>query len=168
MSDVIEPSAPIYEINATRLDGSQEQLMIYRGEVMLVANVASQCGRTPQYADLQDLYARYSSRGFTVLGFPCNQFGDEEPGSSDEISDFCRMSYGVTFPMFSKVEVNGPGRHPLYEQLAVAAYDDGPAADIEWNFEKFLIDRNGSVARRFRYTMVPSDPTIVDALEGLL
>jgi glutathione peroxidase len=168
MSDSTDREAPIYEIDAPRLDGSQDRLGNYRGDVLLVVNVASLCGRTRQYADLQDLYARYSPRGFTVLGFPCNQFGDEEPGSPEEISEFCRTSYGVTFPMFSKVDVNGPRRHALYDVLAAASYDDGAPDDIAWNFEKFLIDRSGAVVRRFRYTTVPSDPTIVDAIEGLL
>lgn len=158
----------IYNIAATRLDGTEDHMANYRGEVLLVVNVASKCGRTPQYADLQELHSRYSSRGFSVLGFPCNQFGDEEPGSSDEIAQFCERTYGVTFPMFSKIEVNGPGRHLLYTVLAATPYDDAPPGDIAWNFEKFLVDRSGMAVRRFDYRMVPSDPTIVGAIEAAL
>jgi glutathione peroxidase len=163
-----EDEAPIYEIAATRLDGTPEVLANYRDEVLLVVNVASLCGRTPQYAELQDLYGRYRDRGFTVLGFPCNQFGDEEPGSAEEISQFCSTTYGVTFPMFSKVEVNGPARHPLYDLLTTVPFDDGPADEIAWNFEKFLVGRSGSIARRFHYTTVPSDPSIIAAIEAAL
>jgi glutathione peroxidase len=169
MTDIAaDPDAPIYDIAARRLDGTAERLAKYRNEVLLVVNVASLCGRTPQYAELQDLYGQYSDRGFAVLGFPCNQFGDEEPGSAEEISQFCQATYGVTFPMFSKIEVNGPGRHHLYDLLTTTAYDDGPSADIAWNFEKFLIGRTGRILRRFHYTTIPSDPIIVSAIEDAL
>ena len=166
--DVEHAEAPIYQISVPRLDGSEDHLRNYRGKVLLVVNVASLCGRTPQYADLQDVHSRYASRGLVVLGFPCNQFGDEEPGSAAEISEFCRTTYGVTFPMFTKIDVNGPGRHALYRLLTATPYDDAPPADVKWNFEKFLITRDGTVARRFHYTMVPSDPVIVDAVEAAL
>jgi glutathione peroxidase len=161
-----EPS--VYDLELTRLNGEPDNLGTYRGKVLLVVNVASRCGRTPQYAELQDLYSRHMEDGLTVLGFPCNQFGDEEPGSADEIADFCQVNYGISFPMFGKVEVNGPNRHALYATLAKAHDDEGSAGDIAWNFEKFLITREGIVARRFRHTMVPSDPIIVSAIESLL
>jgi glutathione peroxidase len=166
--DLSTTKPSIYDLQLTRLNGELDSLDTYRGKVLLVVNVASLCGRTPQYAKLQDLYTRHAHDGLTVLGFPCNQFGDEEPGSADEIADFCQTNYGVSFPMFAKVEVNGPSRHALYATLARAYDDEGSAGDIAWNFEKFLIARDGLVARRFRHTMVPSDPTIVSAIEALL
>jgi glutathione peroxidase len=167
-TDIRHDEAPIYGIAATRLDGTEDHLANYRNQVLLIVNVASLCGRTPQYEDLQRLYTQYSTRGFAVLGFPCNQFGEEEPGGAQEISQFCATTYGVTFPMFGKINVNGASRHPLYRLLAATPYDDTPPADIGWNFEKFLVGRDGSVIRRFRYTLVPSDPMIVKAIEEAL
>lgn len=161
-------AAAIHQITATRLNGAPDSLAAYEGRVLLIVNVASLCGRTPQYAGLQHLYDTYEPRQFSVLGFPCNQFGDEEPGSAEEIAAFCRTSYGVTFPMFSKIDVNGPKRHPLYKLLTAQPYDDGPPGDIAWNFEKFLIGRDGTIQRRFRYTVPPSAPEVVAALEAAL
>jgi glutathione peroxidase len=157
-----------YDIALTRLNGEHDRMANYRGDVLLIVNVASKCGRTPQYADLQKLQTRYSGQGFCVLGFPCNQFGDEEPGGPDEIQQFCTVNYGVTFPMFAKIDVNGVNRHPLYALLTQTPFEDGPQADITWNFEKFLVSRDGKSIRRFRYTMIPSDAAIVSAIEAAL
>jgi glutathione peroxidase len=130
-------------------------------------NVASKCGLTPQYAELQALHDKYADRGFSVLGFPCNQFGAQEPGSAEEIREFCSTSYGVTFPMFEKLNVNGPNRHPLYTQLTSVADANGEAGDVQWNFEKFLVTSDGAV-RRFRPKTKPSDPALTQAIEAAL
>lgn len=167
-ADPTPGAAATYAIEVRRLNGAQDHMANYRGDLLLIVNVASQCGRTPQYADLQGLHSRYAPCGFAVLGFPCNQFGAEEPGCPDEILKFCTVNYGITFPMFSKIEVNGPGRHPLDALLARAPFDDEPAGDIAWNFEKFLVGRHGDVRRRFHYTTEPSDAAIVGAIEGAL
>ena len=127
----------IYDLDVSALDGSPLDLGEFRGKALLVVNVASQCGLTPQYTALEELHERYRDRGFSVLGVPCNQFGAQEPGSAEEISTFCSDTYGVTFPMTEKLDVNGAGRHPLYAELTATPYADGPAGDIEWNFEKF-------------------------------
>jgi glutathione peroxidase len=156
----------IFQLPIRRLDGSESNLEEYKGRVLLAVNVASKCGRTPQYHGLQLLYQRYRARGFAVLGFPCNQFNDEEPGTPDEIAEFCRMNYGVTFPLFQKIDVNGAHRHPIYEILTAHPFDDGPAGDVEWNFEKFLITTRGEVSRRFRYTTEPLDPLVVSAIDS--
>jgi glutathione peroxidase len=158
----------IYDIPLTRLTGEHDDMGNYRGKVLVVVNVASKCGRTPQYAALQELFERHAKDGFAVLGFPCNQFGDEEPGSAEEIAAFCQTNYSVTFPMFAKTEVNGPGRHPLFSVLSRRTDDDGEAGDIRWNFEKFLIARDGTVSRRFRHTVTPDEPYVVEAIEALL
>ena len=138
------------------------------GRAALVVNVASQCGLTPQYAALEKLHERYSEKGFTVIGVPCNQFGHQEPGTSEQIATYCSTTYGVTFPMTEKVNVNEAGRHPIYRDLVQHPYDDGVVGDIEWNFEKFLLARDGTVVRRFRPDTEPDDPTIVDAVESVL
>jgi len=135
---------------------------------MLVVNVASQCGLTPQYAGLQRLHDRFAERGFTVVGFPCNQFGEQEPGTAEEIGQFCSVNYGVTFPMFAKIDVNGPGRHALYSELTQAADAEGKAGDIQWNFEKFLLAADGKVLARFRPLTEPEAPEVVDAIEAAL
>jgi glutathione peroxidase len=158
----------IYEAEVGALDGSPAELADYQGKALLIVNVASQCGLTPQYSGLQELHEEYADRGFAVLGFPCNQFGAQEPGTSDEIAAFCETNYGVTFPMFSKIEVNGDGRHALYEQLTVFADDEGEAGDIQWNFEKFLVSADGEVVRRFRPLTAPDDPALVNAIEDQL
>jgi glutathione peroxidase len=167
-TDQALPAGPLFDIPLTRLNGEPDSMANYRGNVLLVVNVASKCGRTPQYAALQQLFERYQDQGFTVLGFPCNQFGDEEPGSAEEIAVFCQQNYGVTFPMFAKLEVNGPARHPVYEILASRADDSGEAGDIAWNFEKFVIGRDGTSIRRFRHTITPDEPEVVAAIEGML
>ena len=158
----------IYDADVEALDGSPAELADYQGKALLIVNVASQCGLTPQYSGLQALHEEYADRGFAVLGFPCNQFGAQEPGTADEIATFCETNYGVTFPMFSKIEVNGDGRHALYEQLTVYADDEGESGDIQWNFEKFLVSADGEVVRRFRPLTTPEDPALVSAIEEQL
>ena len=158
----------IYEIELPRLDGRPARLSEYEGKVVLAVNVASRCGFTPQYAGLQALNERYSDRGFVVLGFPCNQFFNQEPGSAEKIQEFCSMNYGVTFPLFAKLDVKGPNQHPLYTILSENADDTGKAGNVKWNFEKFRVGRDGRVMRRFRSKVVPEDPQLVEAIESLL
>ena len=138
------------------------------GKPALVVNVASRCGLTPQYTALEALHEELSGRGFTVLGFPCNQFGGQEPGTAEEIAEFCSATYGVTFPMAGKIDVNGPDRHPVYGELAGQPDADGEAGDIQWNFEKFLVDGSGKVVARFRPGTTPEDPALRAAVESLL
>lgn len=147
------------------LSGGPADLGQYRGKAVLVVNVASKCGLTPQYAGLERLHERYADQGFTVLGVPCNQFLGQEPGSSEEIAEFCSATYGVTFPMTEKVEVNGEGRHPLYAGLVGHADAEGHTGDIRWNFEKFLIGRDGSVVARFSPQTEPEAAEVVAAVE---
>jgi len=139
----------VYDFEVKTIDGALRDLAAYRGRVLLIVNVASQCGFTPQYAGLEELYRRYRDRGFVVLGFPCNQFGGQEPGDEPEIKKFCSVNYDVTFPMFAKVEVNGPAAHPLYRYLKSARRGLLGTTSIKWNFTKFLVDRDGSVVRRY-------------------
>ncbi|HEY5347192.1 MAG TPA: glutathione peroxidase [Rhizomicrobium sp.] len=145
----------IYNFSARRLDGSEQSLADYRGQVLLIVNTASVCGFTPQYAGLEALYKKLHAEGLTVLGFPCNQFGAQEPGSESEISAFCEKNYGVTFPMFAKVEVNGPGAHPLFQFLKHEKRGMLGSEKIKWNFTKFLVGRDGEVAARFAPTTTP-------------
>jgi glutathione peroxidase len=161
-------SRSIYEIELPRLDGKPARLSDYAGQVVLAVNVASKCGFTPQYAGLQALHDRYSDRGFTVLGFPCNQFFNQEPGSAEQIQEFCSLNYGVDFPLFAKLDVKGARQHPLYAILTESADDSGKAGNVGWNFEKFLIGRDGKVVRRFRSKTAPEDPKVVEAIEALL
>ena len=158
----------IYEIELPRLDGKPARLSEYEGKVLLVVNVASRCGFTPQYAGLQTLNEPYSDRGFAVLGFPCNQFFNQEPGDAEKIQEFCSINYGVTFPLFAKLDVKGGHQHPLYEILSEAADDSGKAGNVKWNFEKFLVGRDGRVVRRFRSKVVPEDPGLIAAIESQL
>jgi glutathione peroxidase len=158
----------IYDVPIDALRGGPADLGQYRGRALLVVNVASKCGLTPQYAALQSLADTYAERGLVVLGVPCNQFGGQEPGAAAEIAEFCEVNYGVTFPITEKVEVNGPGRHPLYTELTAAADDTGQAGDITWNFEKFLVDPAGAVVRRFRPLVTPDAPELVAAIEASL
>ncbi len=158
----------IYELELPRLSGKLQSLSAYSGEVLLAVNVASRCGFTPQYMGLQALQDRYVERGLVVVGFPCNQFSHQEPGTAEEIQEFCSINYGVTFPLFAKLDVRGANQHPLYAILSESADDSGKAGNVSWNFEKFLIGRDGRVARRFRSKVVPEDPRIVDAIETLL
>ena len=149
----------IYDVDIDALAGGSAELDRYRGRAVLVVNVASRCGLTPQYAGLQALHDTYAARGFTVLGVPSNQFGGQEPGSAEDIQDFCSTTYGVTFPLTEKVDVNGPGRHPLYAALV------GDGDDIQWNFEKFVIAPDGEVAARFGPQTQPQDGELVAVIE---
>jgi glutathione peroxidase len=158
----------IHQIDLPRLGGRPGRLSDYAGSVVLAVNVASRCGFTPQYGGLQRLYDRYSGRGFTVLGFPCNQFFHQEPGSAEQIQEFCSINYGVTFPLFSKLDVKGVNQHPLYAILTEFPDDSGKAGNVGWNFEKFLVGRDGKVVRRFRSKTEPEDPKVVEAIESLL
>jgi glutathione peroxidase len=155
----------IYDIPVKTLSGEDSSLGALAGKTLLVVNVASKCGLTPQYTALEELQARLGDRGFSVVGFPCNQFGGQEPGTAGEIEEFCSMTYGVTFPMFEKIEVNGEGRHPIYEELTSVPDASGEAGDIQWNFEKFLLAPDGSVVARFRPRTVPDDPEVLAAIE---
>ena len=156
------------DFSAAAIDGQDVDLSTYAGQVVLVVNTASQCGLTPQYEGLQALQERYADRGFTVVGIPCNQFGGQEPGSAEEIQEFCSSTYGVTFPMTEKIEVNGEHRHPLYEELVQVADEQGRDGDIAWNFEKFLLDDGGKVVARFNPSVLPDDPRVLTAIERLL
>jgi glutathione peroxidase len=158
----------IYDVEIERLQGGPADLAQYRGKTVLVVNVASKCGLTPQYEELQRLQETYADRGFTVLGVPCNQFMEQEPGTAEEIAEFCSATYGVTFPMTEKVEVNGDGRHPVYDELVRVPDESGAAGDIAWNFEKFVVDGSGSVLARFTPGVVPDDPRVVAAVESAL
>jgi len=157
-----------YDVTATTIEGKERSLATYRGSVLLVVNVASKCGLTPQYERLEALYTKYRDRGLVVLGFPCNQFAEQEPGSNEEIATFCRATYAVDFPMFAKIEVNGEGRHALYEFLTSVPDADGQAGDVQWNFEKFLVSRDGARVLRFRPLVDPLAPELVEAIEELL
>ncbi len=159
----------IQDIPLTTLQGDSTTFgELTGGKATLVVNVASRCGLTPQYEGLEKLHEELSGRGFTVLGVPCNQFMGQEPGTSEEIAEFCSATYGVTFPLTSKVDVNGSERHPLYDVLTEKADDKGAAGDITWNFEKFLVDADGTVVGRFRPQVEPYDTGLVDAINGLL
>ncbi|WP_026211905.1 glutathione peroxidase [Longispora albida] len=147
----------VFDVEIATLDGQPGALSAHRGKAVLIVNVASQCGLTPQYTGLQALAEQYAGQGLVVLGVPCNQFGAQEPGSPAEIAEFCDVNYGVTFPLTEKVEVNGDSRHPLYERLAPVADGEGHTGDIRWNFEKFLIGKDGSVAARFSPRVEPAD-----------
>jgi glutathione peroxidase len=155
----------IYDIPVKTLSGEDSSLGALAGKTLLVVNVASKCGLTPQYAALEELQARLGDRGFSVVGFPCNQFAGQEPGTAEEIEEFCSTTYGVTFPMFEKIEVNGEGRHPIYDQLTSVPDASGEAGDVQWNFEKFLLAPDGSVVARFRPRTVPDDPEVLAAIE---
>jgi glutathione peroxidase len=158
----------IYDTDIAALDGQPLDLDQYKGKAVLVVNVASKCGLTPQYTGLENLQKRYAGRGFTVLGVPCNQFGGQEPGTPEEIQTFCSTTYGVSFPMTEKVDVNGEGRHPLYQQLTEVPDAEGKAGDIAWNFEKFLVDPSGEVVARFRPLVEPESDEVINAVEAVL
>jgi glutathione peroxidase len=158
----------IYDYPVQALDGGSADLHDFQGKATLVVNVASKCGLTPQYEGLERIHERYADRGFAVLGFPCNQFGGQEPGSPEEIATFCSSTYGVTFPMFAKVEVNGEGRDPIYSELTQTPDPEGSAGDIQWNFEKFLVAPTGEVVARFRPMTDPEAPEVIEAIEGQL
>ncbi|MCS0635705.1 glutathione peroxidase [Streptomyces sp. LP05-1] len=157
----------LYDIPLRTLAGEPTSLAGHRGEAVLIVNVASRCGLTPQYAGLERLQQRYADRGFTVLGVPCNQFAGQEPGTAEEIGTFCSATYGVTFPLLEKTEVNGDGRHPLYAELTRTADAAGEAGDVQWNFEKFLLSPEGEVTR-FRPRTEPESDELVAAIESRL
>jgi glutathione peroxidase len=156
------------DIPVNTLSGQPSSLGELDGKTLLIVNVASKCGLTPQYTGLEELHKRFADQGFAVVGFPCNQFGGQEPGSADEIAEFCSATYGVTFPMFEKIDVNGAQRHPIYTELTATADADGEAGDIQWNFEKFLVGPDGSVLARFRPMTTPDAPELVEAIEANL
>lgn len=180
-------NSSINEISVKDINGNDVSLSHYQGKVLLIVNVASKCGLTPQYDGLEKMYCNFKQRGLEVLGFPANEFAGQEPGSNDEIQSFCRSTYGVDFPMFSKIVVKGPGQHPLYKTLTLARPKaqelpggklksllkekgllTGEAHDITWNFEKFLVDRKGNVVGRFAPDVTPEDPMIIEAIEAEL
>ncbi|WP_431951884.1 glutathione peroxidase [Actinacidiphila sp. bgisy167] len=158
----------IYDIPLRTLTGEPASLADHRGKALLIVNVASKCGLTPQYECLERLQKRYADRGFTVLGFPCNQFAGQEPGTAEEIGTFCSATYGVSFPLFEKTDVNGDQRHPLYAVLTETTDAEGEAGDVQWNFEKFLVAADGRVVGRFRPRTEPEADELVAALEAQL
>jgi glutathione peroxidase len=158
--------ASLYEIPLKDIDGKATDLSAYKGKVLLIVNVASHCGFTPQYTALEATYTKYSGEGFAILGFPCNQFGGQEPGSNEEIKEFCTSRFSVTFPMFDKIEVNGANRHPLYVQLAGEASPF--PGNIKWNFTKFLIGKDGQIIKRFESKVKPDSPEVTAAIEAAL
>jgi glutathione peroxidase len=158
----------VHDIPLVMLDGRATSFGEYAGRAVLVVNVASRCGLTPQYAALEKIAEDYADRGLTVLGAPCNQFRGQEPGANDEIAEFCSMTYGVTFPLTDKLEVNGPERHPLFEVLTAAADSDGRDGDVTWNFEKWVVSPTGQVVARFLPRTLPDDPAVIAAIEAAL
>jgi glutathione peroxidase len=158
----------LYDIPIHTLQGADATLGDYKGKALLLVNVASKCGLTPQYEGLERLQKKYEDRGFSVVGFPCNQFLEQEPGTAEEIEQFCSTTYGVTFPLMEKIEVNGEGRHPIYALLEDKADAEGKAGDITWNFEKFLVSPKGDVVARYRPQVEPEDAVIVSDIEAQL
>ncbi|HHU46087.1 MAG TPA: glutathione peroxidase [Actinomycetales bacterium] len=155
----------LHDIAVTTIDGRETTLTDWAGHVLLIVNVASECGLTEQYGTLQELQDEYAMRGFFVLGFPCNQFGGQEPGTEAEIKEFASSEFGVEFPMFAKIDVNGDDAHPLYQLLRQTPDADGEAGDVAWNFEKFVVDEAGNVVGRFRPKTQPDDDAIIDVIE---
>ena len=158
----------IYDQKINTLEGEPADLSQYKGKALLMVNVASKCGLTPQYEGLEQLHEKYGSRGFEVLGFPCNQFMGQEPGTAEEIREFCDTNYQVEFPLFEKIDVNGDNQHPIYAELEQQADAEGEAGDVKWNFEKFLVSPEGAVVARFRPQVTPDDPALVSAIEAQL
>jgi glutathione peroxidase len=158
----------IKDIPLTALDGTPTSLAEHTDKAVLVVNVASKCGMTPQYTALEELHRTYSAQGFSVVGFPSNQFGGQEPGTAEEIQTFCSTTYGVTFPLFEKTDVNGEDRHPVYTELTRAEDPEGYSGDVRWNFEKFLLDGEGNVVARFGPRTEPDAPEVVSAIKALL
>lgn len=152
-----QTSPSIYDVSATSIDGNPISLSTYQGKVLLIVNTASQCGFTPQYQGLQALYTQYADRGLVILGFPCNQFGQQEPGDANQIQSFCETRFGVSFPLFQKIDVNGSNAHPLYQFLTKAAPGIFGTEAIKWNFTKFLVDRKGNVVKRYPPTTKPEE-----------
>ena len=169
------PAVPItkeldsmWDAKIKTLQGQDTTLAAYKGKGLLLVNVASKCGLTPQYTTLEAVQKKYAAKGFSVIGFPCNQFGGQEPGSAKDIEQFCSTTYGVTFPMMEKLEVNGPGRHEIYKALTPLADAKGHSGDIRWNFEKFIVSADGSKVTRFSPDTTPDDPALIAALEAAL
>ena len=158
----------IHDHKATAIDGSERALGDFAGKAVLIVNVASRCGFTPQYAGLQKLYDAYKDRGFEILGFPCNQFLEQEPGTNEQIAEFCSVNFGVNFPLFAKVDVNGDDRHPLYAELSEHPDHKGRTGDIGWNFEKFLVSPKGEVVGRFSTRVEPESEVLTKAIEEQL
>ena len=156
----------LYDFEVNRIDGEATRLEAYRGQVLLIVNVASKCGYTPQYEGLESLYENYRERGFAVLGFPSNDFGGQEPGTNEQIATYCKATWGVQFPMFEKLEVRGEGKHPLYQFLTSRPAPVG--GEIEWNFQKFLVDRSGQVVERLAPGTPPDDPALLARIEALI
>ena len=163
-----EAAAPALDFTLKSLDGKEVDLSTYQGKVVMIVNVASKCGLTPQYEQLQDLHEKYSGQGLAILGFPCNQFNGQEPGSAQEIRKFCSANYGVEFDMFSKIEVNGDGADDLYKYLKSVSTSPKGSGEISWNFEKFVLDRSGNVVARFQPRTRPDDPAVVGLIESKL
>lgn len=155
----------IYDLSVKRMDGETKKLSDYKGKAILIVNVASKCGYTPQYEGLEKIYLKYKDQGFEILGFPCNDFGEQEPGTNDEIRTFCESKYDITFPLFDKIQVLGDNKSPLYERLI---NNSDPAGDISWNFEKFLIDKNGDIVARFKSKVKPESEEITSLIEANL
>ncbi|HEV2394005.1 MAG TPA: glutathione peroxidase [Verrucomicrobiae bacterium] len=166
MTATLAFASPLYDIPLKDIDGKATSLGAYKGKVLLIVNVASKCGLTPQYKALEAIHEKYKDQGFTVLGFPCNQFAGQEPGSNSQIKEFCSSRYSVSFPLFDKLEVNGANRHPLY--VALAGKDSPFPGDIKWNFGKFLIDRDGRIIKRFEPKTTPDSPEVTQAIETAL
>jgi glutathione peroxidase len=166
LSVVTVQAQSLYDVAVKDIDGQAATLAPYRGRVLLVVNVASECGYTPQYEGLEAVFKRYQAKGLTVLGFPCNQFGGQEPGTNAEIKKFCTTTFHVTFPLFDKIEVNGVKRHPLY--VAFAGKDSPFPGDIKWNFTKFLVGRDGRILHRFESATEPDSPEVIKAIEAAL
>jgi glutathione peroxidase len=158
----------IYDVEAKLLEGDPVTIGEYKGKALLIVNVASRCGFTPQYEGLQALYDRYKDQGLEILGFPCNQFLQQEPGTEEDIREFCSTRFGVTFPLFRKTDVNGEDRHPLYQILTEKPDADGNAGDVQWNFEKFLVSPEGEVVGRYRTAVTPEDPKLTGDIESAL
>ena len=166
MPTLLATAAPLYEIPLKDIDGKQTSLKPFEGKVVLIVNVASHCGFTPQYTALESIYEKYKVKGFVVAGFPCNQFGAQEPGTAEEIKQFCSSKYNVTFPLYEKLEVNGPNRHPLY--VSLAGKESPFPGDIKWNFSKFLVGRDGKIVKRFDSQTKPDSAEVTSAIEAAL
>jgi glutathione peroxidase len=164
MQALVVSAGSIHDIAVKDIDGKETTLGAYKGKVLLIVNVASKCGYTPQYQGLETIYEKYKDKGFVVLGFPCNQFGQQEPGTNEEIKQFCSSKYNVTFPMFDKIDVNGEKRHPLY--VALAGEQSPYPGNIKWNFSKFLIGRDGKIIKRFESKAAPESPEVTAAIES--
>jgi glutathione peroxidase len=166
MTTLATHAASIYDIKLKDIDGKDTTLAAYKGKVVLIVNVASKCGYTKQYAGLETIYQKYKDQGFVILGFPCNQFGGQEPGTNEEIKQFCSSKYSVTFPLFDKIEVNGAQRHPLY--VSLAGKDSPFPGDIKWNFNKFLIGKDGQILKRFDSKVAPESEELTQAITSAL